>query len=235
MLFLFESLPCETLCHRGLLAALPLHCRALHGTKPPACTFNADGITGNPRRCFCAVRTARHLALRKSWLCWLQLVMHSSSLVSTAGTGLGQGAVASLSTEVASQATRAPAGQGHPSQKPPKLPALTAKLPSCLVPAAALVAGKGQPCQTCPVPTLSPRVMAACGAGAEQLFPLSARLDGGSGTTSLPEMELWGRAISVSSDLLGCQAPWGRSAASSCADVLQSKCISSLGVLGDQQ
>lgn len=87
-LFLFESLPCETLCHRGLPAALPLHCCAQHGTKLPACTFNTDSIAGNPRRHFCAVRPTGHLALRKSWLCWLQLMMHSSSLVSTASTGL---------------------------------------------------------------------------------------------------------------------------------------------------
>lgn len=60
-------------------------------------------------------------------------------------------------------------------------------------------------------------------------------LAGGNRTTSLPEMELWGKAVSISSDLLGCQAPWGCSADSPHVDAFQTKCISSLGVLGDQQ
>lgn len=35
-LFLFDSLPSEGLCHRGLLAAVPFCCCAQHGTKLPA-------------------------------------------------------------------------------------------------------------------------------------------------------------------------------------------------------
>lgn len=169
---------------------------------------------------------------------------------------------------LASWATRDPAGQGRPSQKPRKPQALmvTPLLTGCqaawsqqqlLYPAKGSP-GRGladpvslppAPCMPCVPGERQPAGPGLSGSSSHHLglfqtpsicctFCSSqgqAVLAGDSRTTSLPETELRGRALSIGSGLISCRAPWGYSAALPCVDTFQTKHISYLGVLGDQR
>lgn len=227
----------------------------------------------------CYLTGHKYFALRKGWLCWLQLTMLGSKLVPAAcgraGTqhasrrwaweqGEGWGAAATLSRRAGQPGHRTPSGAGSPFPKASEAPgsngdAAAGWLLSRLVPEQLRYAEKGSSAgpllsAACPTHTVRPRGMAACKAGAEWLFPPSPgafpdskyllRLLQLAGTGSAcwrqwDSFPVWdgapGRALPTGSDLLGCWALWGCSAALPLVDTFQTKCISSsLGVLGDR-
>lgn len=116
----------------------------------------------------CYLTGHKYLALRKSRLCWLHLAMLCLNLVTAAcgqaltlhpsrrwarEQGEGWGAVTSLSTRAGQWGHQRPSRAGTPFPKATIAPGTNGDpaadwLPSRLVPAAALVSSKGQPCQT---------------------------------------------------------------------------------------
>lgn len=146
----------------------------------------------------CYLTGHKYFALRKGWLCWLQLAMLGSKLVPAACEQArmqhpsrqwaqeqreGWGAAATLSRCAGQLGHRTPSGAGSPFPKASKAPGSNGDpaagwLLSHLVPEQLRYTEKGSSARSplsaaCPTHTVCPRGTAACRVGAEWLFPPS--------------------------------------------------------------